>query len=96
MVNINALPEDIYIIIKKSDLIDYAKYILNNSNKSEQVLSPKWMTTGQLSSYTSISRPQIYLMIGERKIPFTQKGRRYFFNRNVIDEWLKQDTNFNI
>ncbi len=39
---------------------------------------------------TGLAKPTIYSLCSERKIPHSKKGKRLYFSRQELLEWLKQ------
>lgn len=39
---------------------------------------------------TGLKRPTIYGLVSERKIPHSKQGKRLYFSRQELLEWLKQ------
>ena len=92
MFNLNDLGENVSITVTKKELIEFANYLLANSNnKTDKQSYPKWLGTQQLSEYIGYSVPTIYKKVEAHKIPFVKKGGKYFFNRLEIDNWLAED-----
>ncbi|MBL4905771.1 MAG: helix-turn-helix domain-containing protein [Flavobacteriaceae bacterium] len=49
------------------------------------------MTLKQLSDYSSISKSFIYKLTSPRKIPHSKRGKRLYFSKSEIDEWLLKE-----
>ncbi|MEY3499901.1 MAG: hypothetical protein RL308_1570 [Bacteroidota bacterium] len=60
------------------------------SNLAKQMLSQKKvLNTEELVIYTGLSETTIHRLTTQRKIPHSQPlGRKLFFDREKIDEWL--------
>lgn len=39
---------------------------------------------------TGLAKPTIYALVSERKIPHSKQGKRLYFSRQELLEWLKQ------
>ena len=39
---------------------------------------------------TGLAKPTIYSLCSERKIPHSKRGKRLYFSRQELTEWLKQ------
>lgn len=46
------------------------------------------MTLKQLSDYASLSKSLIYKLTSSREIPHSKRGKRLYFSKLEIDEWL--------
>jgi len=59
---------------------------LNYNNETSDV--SKIMTLEQLTNYASLSKSLIYKLTSSREIPHSKRGKRLYFNKSEIDEWL--------
>ena len=50
----------------------------------------KWLSLTQLTEYLSLSKESIYRMVYAKKIPTHRSGKRYLFDREEIDLWVKE------
>ncbi len=39
---------------------------------------------------TGLAKPTIYSLVSERKIPHSKQGKRLYFSRQELTDWLKQ------
>lgn len=51
--------------------------------------NPDALTVEEAASYLRISRAKLAQMIARDSVPSFQLGRRRFFLRPVVDEWLR-------
>lgn len=49
----------------------------------------KTLTPNELSEYMRISTATVYTMVREGEIPFFRMRSRIFFDKEIIDEWIK-------
>lgn len=49
----------------------------------------KTLTPNELSEYMRISTATVYTMVRESEIPFFRMRSRIFFDKEIIDEWIK-------
>jgi len=47
------------------------------------------MQTEQLCEYLKIKRSAVYQLTTYKRIPFYKRGKRIFFKKGEIDEWLR-------
>lgn len=50
------------------------------------------MSVKELSQYLGIGKSKIYTLIKQKKIPASKIGRQYKFRKDLIDQWLKEQT----
>ena len=42
----------------------------------------------EISEYLKLSKSQLYKLISRREIPYRKFGKRLFFSKNELDEWI--------
>ena len=52
--------------------------------------SPK-KSIDEVALFLKLSKPTIYGFCSSRKIPYSKKGKRLYFNKTEINEWIIQD-----
>jgi len=48
------------------------------------------MSIGELAEYLKVSRSTLYILAREGRLPSQKVGKRWRFDKDAIDEWLKQ------
>ena len=89
------------IIIERLDKIEkmLLEISVNNVSDSQVSNSVEIMTVDQLADYLSIARQTIYGKCSAREIPYFKTGKRVYFMKGEINEWLKagkRETDFEI
>ena len=51
-----------------------------------------WLTIEELSEHLKISKETIYKMAKAKRIPSSKIGNQWRFNKEIIDEWLVNQT----
>jgi excisionase family DNA binding protein len=78
------------IIIEK--LIAIERRLINVESKiihqPESLGVAEIMTLRQLADYSSMSKSLIYKLTSSREIPHSKRGKRLYFSKMEIDEWL--------
>lgn len=49
----------------------------------------KWLTVEELAAYLKMSRTKLYAMTQKGEIPASKIGNQWRFDRDEIDEWVK-------
>jgi excisionase family DNA binding protein len=49
----------------------------------------KWLTMEELAAYLKMSRTKLYAMTQKGEIPASKIGNQWRFDRDEIDEWMK-------
>lgn len=49
----------------------------------------KYFDLGQLSNHIHRTKSSIYSLVHKRKIPHIKRGKRLYFDKAKIEEWLK-------
>lgn len=52
-----------------------------------------WLTIDELADYLKVSKETIYKMAKANKLPSSKIGNQWRFNRQIIDQWLVNQTN---
>jgi len=79
------------IIIERLDKIEIILFeiLKKASSESQSSNSEEFMTVEQLSDYLTLARQTIYGLCSGRELPYLKRGKRLYFNKNDIDNWLK-------
>lgn len=77
------LPRFVFEMNRKLDLL------LSGKTDREEI-KDRLMTMEELQDHLPEhpAKPTIYQKVNERKIPFEKHGRRLYFRKSTIDEWL--------
>ena len=49
------------------------------------------MSVEQLANYLDLSRSHIYKKTSSKEIPHYKKGKKLYFNKKEIDQWILKD-----
>ncbi|MCG3656397.1 helix-turn-helix domain-containing protein [Aliarcobacter butzleri] len=49
----------------------------------------RWFTVDDASKYLSVTKDTIYKWIDNRNMPAHKVGRKWMFQKDEIDEWVK-------
>lgn len=74
------MEQQIQMIAKRLDVI-------------EQILkgSKKVMTLNEFCQYTGYSKNYVYKLTSRNEVPHFKRGKKVFFDKDIIDEWLKMN-----
>lgn len=83
----------LFILTKEGELhqVDQIKVQLDDyfqSSKSGAKTNTQ-MSVDEVAEYLSLKRAGIYGLVHKRKIPHAKRGKRLYFEKNAIDEWIK-------
>lgn len=78
------------IIIEKLERIENLIQAMNTTNNAIQHadLQPSIMTVKQVANYLSLSTSTIYGYTSSNNIPHAKRGKKVYFNKVAIDEWV--------
>ncbi len=54
-------------------------------------VAPKILTTQSVAEYLNLSTSCIYKLTSSREIPHSKRGKRLYFDKNVIDKWVMEN-----
>ncbi|HZK07266.1 MAG TPA: helix-turn-helix domain-containing protein [Bacteroidales bacterium] len=85
--------QNILIQINRTDLKDLvtsaiSDYFANNGHPAakETIL----MTIAEAASFLNCAIPTIYAKVSKRQIPFHKQGKRLYFNKKELIDWIQQ------
>lgn len=83
------LPQAVATLLDK---IEEVHLLLQNNNK-ESVPPDQWFNIEELCDYlpNHPAKQTVYGWVGQRAIPCRKKGKKLYFLKSEIDEWLKSD-----
>lgn len=65
-------------------------YFSHHTTDRVQPDSDKLMTIGQAAEFLSLSVPTIYTQVSKSIIPCMKKGKRLYFSKDELTEWIRQ------
>ena len=77
------------LIIEKIDLEDFKEIITEAIRLVAQSGQDEFINVGQASEFTKIPVTTIYEYTSMKKIPFHKKGKKLFFVKQELSDWLK-------
>lgn len=80
------------VIIEKLNNIEnlLKSYRLQDNSKVLQVGSPEILNLDQATEYLSLSKSTLYKFTSQREIPHFKKGKKIYFRKKELDDWLTQ------
>mgnify|MGYP003831105809 CR=1 FL=1 len=51
---------------------------------------PDYLTIDELSAFLKLAKPTIYGFVSKRTLPFIKRGKRLYFSRLNIIQWLEE------
>ncbi len=87
-VNFNSLPEAVSLLFRKVENIE--KLLLSQSSNPKSSGEEQLMTIEQASSLLNLAKPTLYGFTQRNLIPFCKKGRRVYFSKAELLDWVQQ------
>ena len=89
------MQEHVFISISKDDLqnliIDSVNTCLKFSKSDDGLRNRKdLITIEEAASFLNLSKPTIYRLVSERNIPHNKKGKRLYFSKERLTEWVEE------
>ena len=80
------------ILINKTDLEELIQGAVKNAVKNAQKAKPadELMDVDQASKFLHLAKQTLYGLTSERLIPFLKRGKRIYFKREELLEWVNQ------
>ena len=74
------------LILERLDRIEKA---INNLNPSDTInVEEKTMDIIELANYIKVAKTSIYGLTNQKKIPHYKLGKKLYFKKSEIDEWI--------
>jgi excisionase family DNA binding protein len=51
------------------------------------------LTTDQVAQYLKVDKFTVYRLVAQKKIPAFKVGNQWRFSKNLVDEWLMENSN---
>ena len=80
------------IVMNKTDLEELIQGVVKNAVKNAQQAKPtdELMDVDQASRFLHLAKQTLYGLTSERLIPFLKRGKRIYFKREELLEWVNQ------
>ena len=79
------LPKAVFQLYEKLSTIE--NLLLNTSNPTE---TDQLLTIQQAGELIKLTVPTIYGYVSRNEIPFSKKGKRLYFSKQELTDWIKQ------
>lgn len=74
------------LILERLDRIEKAIHNLNLSNAI--TVEEKTMNILEVANYIKVAKTSIYGLTHQKKIPYYKVGKKLYFKKSEIDEWI--------
>ncbi len=81
------LPAAVQLLAEKLESIE--QLILSREEQRTEAAPDELMTVEQASAFLSLSVPTIYSKTSKRELPYMKRGKRLYFSREELTEYLK-------
>ena len=85
MTNLNMLFEE--LIKKISERV--SENLLQAINTSIPIEEPSFLTIDEAAKLINLTKPTVYGLVHQNKIPYIKKGKRLYFVKADILDWIK-------
>ena len=59
-------------------------------SENQQDTQPRLLNISQVAEYLTLSVPTIYGLVSKSQIPYMKRGKRLYFSRDEVSEWVKR------
>lgn len=77
------------VIEQKLNLLTSLVIELEEKVNNQQGVDNKPLNIDETSKYLDMAKPTLYALTCKRKIPHMKVGKKLYFNRQELDDWLK-------
>ena len=85
-ITFNDLPQAVTQLYNKLERIER---LLESQSNVAQIDGDKLLTIREASEIIHLSVPTIYGLVQRREIPVSKKGKRLYFTRQELTQWIK-------
>ena len=83
------------IVISKEELQELIEQSVRNifaeqSHRSEHSVQNEIFSIDEAASFLNLTKPTIYGFTSKNLIPFMKKGKRLYFKKNDLENWLME------
>jgi excisionase family DNA binding protein len=84
--NFNELPEVVRQLFEKVERIETILERLEPKDNNE----PELLNIEEAAEFLKVSVPALYTKVSRQEIPCNKPGKRLYFNRTDLKEWIRQ------
>jgi excisionase family DNA binding protein len=81
------LPKAVTLI--HSELVSIKRILLDKATEQTQPANDQLLTISQVAEFLSLSVPTVYGLVSRSAIPCMKKGKRLYFSKDEISDWIK-------
>lgn len=83
------LPEE---IAKIHDKLDMISGMLAHKESLTESLNTHWLNIQEASQFLTLAVNTIYSKVSRKEIPYCKKGKKLYFSRELLTEWIQSGT----
>jgi excisionase family DNA binding protein len=84
-INFNDLPEAVEALTEK---VDKLYEVIANVQPQKQ--GKEFLTIEEAAEFLSLATPTLYAKVSKREIPYSKRGKRLYFARKDLENYLKE------
>lgn len=95
------LPDQVFLMVKKEDLIAFADYIIQKYRQgmksdgvNDTIVRTNVLDLEGAVQLTHLSKSRIYKLTSEGLIPHFKRGKRLYFKKDELEEWLTEERGY--
>jgi excisionase family DNA binding protein len=71
------------------ELVSIKRLLLDKANGQAQPATDQLLTISQVAEFLSLSVATVYGLVSRSEIPCMKKGKRLYFSKDEISDWIK-------
>ncbi len=84
-ITFNDLPQAVMTLLEKLENIEKT---LQNPQSAQPLEDYDFLTVEETCVFLNLAKPTIYGLVRDAKIPFCKRGRRLYFSRKSLADWI--------
>jgi excisionase family DNA binding protein len=85
ILSFDKLPEAVSMLLEK---VSHIELLLEG--QPQQVQGEDLLTISQASQFLDLAVPTLYSKVSRKEIPVNKQGKRLYFYKSELQEWIKQ------
>ena len=81
------LPEAVGLLSAKLDRIEQ---LLNRQSQPAKADAEEILNLDETCKLLNLAKPTIYGLVSQRKLPYMKQGKKLYFSKQELTDWLKQ------
>ncbi len=88
LLTLEKLPEAVAILTK--EVIEFKRLFIENQERTPNNATEELLSIDEAAEFLKLAKPTLYTKVSKNQLPFMKRGKRLYFSRTELMEYLKQ------